>query len=218
MADDTKQTDFRFSEQFEPDVFWQQHGRKVTGGLLAVIVVGVVIFLWQQRVAQQAEEVAQRLATARDAASLEAILRDDPSKEVAGQTRLRLADLHYREGRYAEAAQHYRAFLEKFPGHALAPSAQIGLAAVEEAQGNLPAARQQYERLAVASADNYTVGLAKLGAARCAEAMGQLKEARQMYEELMALVQGTPLQGTAYLRWAVIGRELPAPAPPAATP
>ncbi len=210
MAANTKQTDFRFSQQFEPDVFWEQHSRQVLGGLLAVIAIGLVIFYWQRHTTRQAEEAAQRLATAHDAGTLQAIIHDYPGKEAATQAELRLADLQFRQGQYVEAGKQYQAFLDQFPQNSLAPSAQLGLAAIQEAQGNFQKARQQYERLAAVSADNYTALLAKQGAARCAEAMGQLKEARQMYEELMAQAQGTPLQGEAYLRAAIIDRELPA--------
>lgn len=215
MTEDTKQTDFSFSEQFEPDVFWEQHSRQIMGGFFVVVVVGLVIFYWQHRISQQADEAAQRLAAAHDVKALESIIRDYPGRAVAGQAQLRLADLEFRDGRYAEAGQQYRTFLEQFPKDPLTPNAQLGLAAVQEALGDLQTARQQYERLTAPSGDNYSVALAKLGAARCAEAMGQLKEARQMYEELMALTQGTPLQTPAYLRWSILGRELPATTMPA---
>ena len=57
-------------EQFEPDVFWQRHGRKVLWGVVGIAVLGVIAFLWQKNAADQAEAVAARLASANDVASL----------------------------------------------------------------------------------------------------------------------------------------------------
>lgn len=208
MAEDTKQTDYSFSEQFEPDVFWQVYGRKIVSGLVVVVAVGLIIFLWQQNKVRAAATAAERLATARDGAALEAVIRDYAGQPVAALARLQLAAFYFQTGRVPEAAQQYQTFLNDHPHHPLAPTAQLGLATAAEAGGDWLAARQQYERLAGTATENYTLVLAKLGLARCAEQSGQLKEAQQLYEELMALTQGTALQARLYLRRVVLGREL----------
>lgn len=212
MADNTKQTDFRYSEQFEADVFWELHGRKIMTGVAVLIIVGIGLYFWQHQAQQAADAAAQRLAAAQDVPALEAVIRDYAGKEMSAQAMLRLADVHYREGRYADAAGQYQKFLEQFPKNAFAPSARLGLAAVEEAQGRLDVAGKLYVEIVAADPEGYTVVLAKLGAARCAEAQGRVKDARQLYEEAAALAQGTALQGEAQLRIMVLGRVLPLPA------
>ena len=211
MADISK-SDAGFLEQFEPDVFWEQHGRKVVGGLVAVLAVGLAIFYWQRQGAQEEERAAARLAMARDPNSLQAIVRDYPGKEVAAQAMLRLGDVYFQEGKFADAATTYQQFLTSFPRHNQTPAALLGLAAVQEVGGNFEAAKGQYMQLVTSHPDAYTAIAAKLGAARCAVKLGQKKEARQLYEELMPLVQGTPWQTEVTLGWTVLSREAEASA------
>ena len=215
MAKEAPKTDLQFLEQFEPDAFWEDHAPKIMGVVVVLALIGLGIYLWQRHVADEKRVATERLAAAQDEASLRTVVGDYPGQEVAAQALLRLADLYFQQRKYDQAATQYQTFLEKFPAHSLVPSAQLGLAASHEAQGNMEAAKKGYEQLTAIQATGYTAASAKMGAARCAEALGQKKEARQLYEEAMALSRDTPLQGAAYLRWTVLGRDLP-PAPPAA--
>ena len=210
MAKDAPKTDLQFFEQFEPDLFWEQHSAKIMGVVLAVVLIGLGIYLWQRHATDQKRIATERLAAAQDEAALQALVTDYPGQEVAAQAELRLADLDYQHAKYDQAATEYQRYLEKFSTHAFVPTAQLGLAAVREAQGSFDAAKKQYEQLTALQGTGYVAASAKLGAARCAEALGQKKEARQLYEEAMALSRDTPLHTTAYLRWTVLGRDLPA--------
>ncbi len=204
----------RIVDQFNFEVFWEQHGQKIMTGLLVLIALGGGAFFWQRHAARQAEAAATRLATAQDAGALELLAQEYAGKEIGAQALLRQAEVLFRNTQYGEALRVYDQFLQQYPRHPFAPTALLGQATVLEAQGNYAAAKDQYLRLAGEHGNNYARTAARLGAARCAELLGQLREARQLYEETLAAAQGTPWESEAYTRWVVLGRELP-PEPPA---
>ena len=206
MAEISK-SDAGFLGQFEPDLFWEQHGRKVVVGLVAVLAVGLGIVYWRNQRAEEEERAAVRLATARDPYSLQGIIKDYPGKEVAAQALLRLGDLYFQQGMLADAANAYQQFLAAFPRDDQVPAALLGLATIQEASGNFAAAKEQYIQLVTSRPNAYTSIAAKLGAARCAFKLGQKKEARQLYEELLPVVQETPWQMETQLGWTLLARE-----------
>ena len=211
-------------ENFEPEVFWQEHGRKITWAIVGLVAIGLIAYVYQSQAQQRLETATARLASAKDAATLEQLIRDYPRQDVTAKALLRLADLHYHDTnhtKYAEAQAAYQQFLAAFPNHAFANSAHLGLAAVLEAQAKYEDARNAYGQLVTIGGQSYTVIAARIGTARCTELMGQKKEARQLYEELLPLVQNSPWQNEVYLRWAVLARDVPkepaVPAPAAAS-
>jgi len=206
VATSAKQ-DASFLEQFEPDVFWTQHGQKITWGAICIAALVVIFLVWQRQKSQRAEEAASRLAVANDEMALQGIIQDYAGQEVTASAMIRLADLYFRSGRYAEAATTDQKLLSAFPRHPLVQTAVLGLAAVQEAQGNYSAARDQYTQLASSYPNGYASLAARMGAARCTELLGQAKEARQMYEELLPMAQGTPWQNEALVRWTVLSRQ-----------
>ena len=214
---DTSKTAMDEMQQFEPDVFWEHHGTKIIIGILAVLGLGVAIYLWQRQQADQAEAAATRLATAQDKTALERIVQDYRGKEPAAQALLRLGDFEFQAGQFTEAAAAYQQFLNQYPRHALTESALLGQAAAAEAQGNFQDAQRLYAQLSAAHPQGYTTLSAWMGEARCLEALGQLKDAHHKYEEIMAAAQGTHWAQAAYVRWVVLGRDLP-PEPPAPAP
>lgn len=203
---DTNKINFSDLEQFEPDLFWQTHGRKIIWATAAVLAVGLIAYFWQQQRLQETDAAAARLAQAADATSLQQIIQEFPDAEVSAAAMIRLADLYYREGRYPDAAKTYQEFLVKFPKHFLADAARLGLAAIQEATGNYEGARSLYSQLANANPPGYGAVSAKLGMARCSELMGKADEARQLYNEVMAADQTGTWQGEAFFRWTVLGR------------
>jgi tetratricopeptide (TPR) repeat protein len=196
--------------QFEPDVFWQKHGRKIVWGTVVALAIGVVAYLWQQQHIQEADSACVRLAqTGDDVAALQQIIQNYPDSDVAAAVKIRLGDIHFRGGRYQEAATVYQQFLEKHPKHFLADAARLGLASIQEAVGNADAARTAYKQLISVNPEGYVVMPAKLGTARCLEMLGQPNEARQMYNEIMAASdKAGAWQGEAFFRWTVLGRLL----------
>lgn len=222
MAEPNKQ-DAAFLQQFEPDVFWQQHGKKVLGGLAALAVVGFGAYYYQRQAAEQEEAAAAQIALAVDPATLQRLAQDFQGKPIGAQALLRLAEMQMLAGRNKEAGEAFQSFLTQFPNHPMTESALLGLAAAQESAGDFQAAKTQYQQILLSRPSSYVAIAAKLGAARCAEALGLTKEALQAYEELRPALRGSPWETEVNLRYMVLIRTQPAvsaaPAPaPAAQP
>jgi len=205
VAESTKQ-DFEFLQQFEPDVFWQQHGKKIMAAVAVVVAVGLIAYYRQQQAVEQEQLAATRLAQASDTGTLRQLAQEFRGKGLAAQALMRLAEAESQAGKYKEAAAAYQEFLGMFPNHSLVASAQLGLAVAQEAQGNFELAKGQYEQLVNARPNSYTVVAAKLGAARCAEALGQTKEALQRYEEVKPVIQSSAWETEVGVRYLVLSR------------
>jgi TolA-binding protein len=205
VAETTKQ-DLEFLQRFEPDVFWEQHGKKVLIGLGALILIGLAAFYRQRQSAEQQEAASAELARATDPAALERIAQSYRGKPLAAQALLRMAEQQAEKGQYKAAEATFQRFLQEFPRHEMVASAKLGLAAMQEAQGNFEAAKSQYQQLAASSPTGYAAVPARLGVARCADALGQVKEAQQAYEELRPMIQGSPWETEVYIRSMVLGR------------
>ncbi|MGO9244543.1 MAG: tetratricopeptide repeat protein [Verrucomicrobiia bacterium] len=203
------QDDLRITDQFDFEVFWEKHGKQITGGVIAVAAFGLLLLYWQHQANYQVEQANENLAHATDSASLQAVARDFPKSPVAPEALARLADLFYRNGRYPEAASTYQSLIRDFPSHPLAVSGKLGLAEVLEAQGNTDGAKAQYSQIINSGPNSYIANAAKMGLARCLEVQGQKKEARQLYEELLAVGQNSPWFEKAYLRMVVLNRDVP---------
>jgi TolA-binding protein len=206
MARDA-QDELRITNQFNFEVFWAEHGKRITTAVVAIGILGFVLLYWQHQSSQQGEQAADRLAHATDLASLEQVTRDYPKSPVAAEALSRLADVYYRNGKYAEAASTYERIARDFPTHPLAESAKVSLAGILEAQGNLEGASTQYSQIINSGPNSYVANAAKMGLARCLEGQGRKKEARQLYEEILASGQNSPWFSQAYLQWVVLNRD-----------
>src|SRR5437867_2625220 len=205
VAETTRQ-EAEFLQQFEPDVFWQKHGKKILIGVAAIVLIGLAAVYRQRLAAEQEEAAAAELAQARDPAALQRLAQDYRGQPLGAQALLRLAEERLQAGQYQEASATFQQFINEFPRHPMLESAQLALAATQEAQGNLEAARNQYQQIVLTSPKGYTAIAARLGAARCAEALGLTKEAQQIYEELRPITQGSPWETEVYVRWTVLSR------------
>ncbi len=216
MADTSKQ-DIEFLKQFEPDVFWQQYGKKILTGLAVILAVGLFVYFRQRQAAEQEQTAAAQLAGAQDPGTLQRLAQEYRGRPIGAQALLRLAHLEAREGRYPEAAEAFKSFLAQYPSHPMTDTAEFGLAAIQEAQGDFQGAKTQYEQIARNRPGSYTAIAAKLGYARCCEALGLTKEALQAYEELRPQVRGSAWETEVNLRWMVLSRTQP-PATAASEP
>src|SRR6266403_4907405 len=131
------QDGLRITDEFDFEVFWAKQGKRITIAVVAVAVIGIAVLYRQHQSTEQAELAADRLASAMDVASLEAIARDFPGSTTAGNALLRVADFYYRNGKYTEAASTYERIEKEIPTYPLADSAKLSKAAIMEAQGNL---------------------------------------------------------------------------------
>jgi TolA-binding protein len=215
---ETSKQDIEFLKQFEPDVFWQQHGKKILAGLAVALLVGLFMYYRQRSATEQAEAAAAQLAAARDPATLQRIAQDYRGQPIGAQALLRLAQEEAHAGRYPQAGEAYQSFLAQYPSHAMADTAQLGLAAVQEAQGDFQNAKMRYEQILRSRPGSYTAIAAKLGYARCCEALGLTKEAMQAYEELRPVTRGSAWETEVTLRWMVLSRSQPPAALPPAVP
>ena len=206
---ETSKQDVDFLQQFEPDVFWQQHGKKILTGVAVVVLIGLAAYYWQKQAADQEEAAAAQLAIATDPAALQRLAQDYRGKAIGAQAQLRLAELYSQTGLYKESGDAFQAFLSQYPNHALTESAQLGLAAAQEAQGNFQEAKSQYQQILLGHPSGYTAAGAKLGMARCDEGLGLTKEALQAYEELRPVVRGLPWETEVYVRSMVLTRSQP---------
>ena len=188
MARDA-QDDLRITDQFNFEVFWADHGKQVTAAVVTIVGVGFVLLYWQHQSSMQAEQAADSLARATDVSALERVIQDFPKSKTAAEALSQLADLYYRNAKYAEAASTYGIILRDFPTYPLAESAKLSLATVLEAQGNMNGAGAQYQQIISSSPNSYVGNAARMGLARCLEIQGQRKEARQTYEEILAMGQ-----------------------------
>ena len=207
MAQDA-QDDLRITDQFDFEVFWANYGTRITIAVVAVLAVGFVVFYRQHQSNLRAEQAAESLARATDVSSLEWVIRSFPGSQPAAEGLSRLADLYYRDGKYADAANTYQRIEREFSGHPLAESAKLGVATVLEAQGNWDGAKAEYSQILSANPNSYVANAAKLGLARCSEIQGRKKEAAQYYEEVAASAQNSPWFQQAYLRLLVLNRDV----------
>lgn len=212
---DTPNQDVQFLQNFEPDVFWQQHGRKILWAVGALALIGIVAVYQQRQAAEREEDAAARLAQAADPGALSAVAQEFSGKPIGAQALVRMGELHYQAGRLNEAGAAYQEVVNRYPGNPLADVARLSLVAIVESQGNFEAAKTQYFQLAN-QPTSYLAVAAKIGMARCAEALGQTKEAQQLYEDLAPAVRGTSWEATVFVRRAICTRTvgpLPPPSP-----
>ncbi len=184
------QNDFGYGEQFEPDLFWENHGQKILLGALAVIVIGVALYMLQARARSVEEESLARLYRSATPSEIEAVAQAYAGKPVAAIALLRLAERQFDANQFDEASKAYEQFIQKFPSHPAVASARLGLIAVQEAKHQYTEARRMYEDFAKRYPTHPLTVTALLGIARCADAMGQVDEAIQLYEEAKAAITG----------------------------
>jgi tetratricopeptide (TPR) repeat protein len=185
MANEPK-NDFGYGEQFEPDVFWEAHGRKIIWGLVGLVVLTVAGYYWQATAQAERENMATRFSEAETPDALESLIRDYGTKPVAANALLKLGTLQFEAGRFDEAEQVYKRFIQGFPSHPLVPQARYGLAVVAEARGQHGEASQLYQNFVQQYVTSPLVPAARVGLARCAEALGQKEQALQLYQDAVA--------------------------------
>src|SRR5436309_8253147 len=103
MAETNKQ-DLEFLKQFEPDVFWQQHGKKITTGVAVAALIGLFFYFRQKNAAERVESASAQLATARDSGTMQRLAQEFRGQSIGAQALLRLAQGEAQAGRHKEAA------------------------------------------------------------------------------------------------------------------
>ena len=155
----------------------RERARLFASGALAVVAIIVAInyFIESQEadrlqaaallgdvlMVEQGGEPAEAIRYAEDLVSSYA------GTPAAAQGTVLLANLHYAQGRYAEARGYYQSYLDNYePVDVLAYAAQSGLGACLEAEGQFLAAAQHYEAYAAQQAGTIREAMARMEAAR----------------------------------------------------
>ena len=97
---ETNKSPVELLAKIEPELFWQQQGRKIVWGLVAVLAIVVVVVHVQRQAAERENEAAVRVAQAADPDVLLQLARAYPGKNVGAQALLRAADLQSQAGRF----------------------------------------------------------------------------------------------------------------------
>lgn len=137
----------------------------------AVALLGDVLMAEQGGQISEAIRLGEQLATSYS------------GTPAAGQGLVLLANMHYTEGRIAEARSYYRDYLEEYePIDVIAYAAESGLASCLEAEGQLLEAGRYYEAYADREADTISAALALMEAARVYGTAGDGKKQRELLE------------------------------------
>ena len=117
---------------------------------------------------------------------------------AAAQGVVLLANLHYAQGRYAEARGYYQSYLDNYePLDVLAYAAQSGLGACLEAEGQLLAAAQHYEAYAAQQAGTIREAMARMEAARIYGLAGDSDKQQALLEEVSRTFAQYPIAAQA---------------------
>jgi tetratricopeptide (TPR) repeat protein len=200
--------DFGYGEQFEPDVFWQNHGRKIILGLAAGAVIAVAGYFWQSSAESAREEMTTRFSQAKTAEDYERIIQDYGTKPVAANALFKLASIRFDEKRHDDAEQAYKTFIQQFPQNPLVPSARFGLAMIVEARGEFAKAKEMYQQFLGQYPSSALNPAVRVAVARCTEALGQTAEAEQLYQDAEAAASGQTARGTFWAMEASARRDL----------
>ena len=178
------------------------------GGALAVVVVIVAInYFIESKEADRLKAAAllgDVLMVEQGGEPTEAIrLAEELVSSYAGtsaaaQGTVLLANLHYAQGRYAEARGYYLSYLDNYePLDILAYAAQSGLGACLEAEGQLVAAAQHYESYAAQQAGTIREAMARMEAARIYGLAGDSDKQQALLEEVSRTFAQYPIAAQA---------------------
>ena len=117
---------------------------------------------------------------------------------AAAQGIVLLANLHYAQGRYAEARGYYQSYLDNYePVDVLVHAAQSGLGACLEAEGQFLAAAQHYETYAAQQAGTIRDAMARMEAARIYGLAGESDKQQALLEQVSRTFVQYPIAAQA---------------------
>ena len=179
----------------------------VSGALAVVVVIVAINYFIESQEANQLKAAAllgDVLMVEQGGEPTEAIrLAEELVASYAGtpaaaQGTVLLANLHYAQGRYAEARGYYQNYLANYePVDILAYAAQSGLGACLEAEGQLVAAAQHYEAYAAQQAGTIREAMARMEAARIYGLAGDSDKQQALLEEVSRTFSQYPIAAQA---------------------
>ena len=175
-----------------------EHRRQliIAGALVAAVVVGILLWRWQQQ--QSGVRANQALFLLPPAIPFEPnapvarsedfirVSKEHP-KSTAGEHALLLAaGSLYSESRYGEAQQHFEKFLNTYPDSPFFAQASLGVASSLDAQGKTDDAVAKYQQVVARHANEPSVANgARMSLAAALERQKKPAEALKIYDELM---------------------------------
>lgn len=161
---------------------------KEANRLKAAALLGDVLMVEQGGEPTEAIRLAEELASSSAYAGTPA----------AAQGTVLLANLHYEQGRYAEARSYYQRYLDNYePLDVLAYAAQSGLGACLEAEGQLLAAAEHYEARAAQRAGTIHEAMARMEAARIYGLAGERDKQQALLEQVSRAFAQYPIAAQA---------------------
>lgn len=169
---------------------------------LQIVVISVVVLVlgwvfYDYYTEMQAKKGASLLASGLQAESseqrvqlLEAVINDYGRTDAARWSKLELAHIDYREGRFEAAAAKYKEILDAVPAASpLAPLTRLNLAQTYEQAGQYDQAIAEYNKLkqAVGFTNQAYMGLGRMYMVKDDPA-----QARKIYQELLTSLEETP--------------------------
>lgn len=165
---------------------------KVSGGILATLILGGGAFLHRRHMQQQAWE---RFALATTLAyggrpdqaleQLKQLAEELPAADAAGYGLLLAGDIHYQRGQYEEALKRYNAVLESGRPRAALPLAQGNIAIALEASGKAQEAAASAQRFLETYPDHFFAPQVHASFARSLQASGQTEQAKAAYQKIV---------------------------------
>lgn len=156
--------------------------------LKAAALLGDVLMVEQGGEPTEAIRLAEELASSSAYAGTPA----------AAQGTVLLANLHYEQGRYAEARSYYQHYLDNYePLDVLAYAAQSGLGACLEAEGQLLAAAEHYEASAAQRAGTIHEAMARMEAARIYGLAGERDKQQALLKQVSRAFAQYPIAAQA---------------------
>lgn len=161
---------------------------KEANRLKAAALLGDVLMVEQGGEPTEAIRLAEELVSSSSYAGTPA----------AAQGTVLLANLHYEQGRYAEARSYYQRYLDNYePLDVLAYAAQSGLGACLEAEGQLLAAAEHYEAHAAQRAGTIHEAMARMEAARIYGLAGERAKQQAQLEQVSRAFTQYPIAAQA---------------------
>lgn len=161
---------------------------KEANRLKAAALLGDVLMVEQGGEPTEAIRLAEELVSSSSYAGTPA----------AAQGTVLLANLHYEQGRYAEARSYYQRYLDNYePLDVLAYAAQSGLGACLEAEGQLLAAAEHYEAHAAQRAGTIHEAMARMEAARIYGLAGERDKQQAQLEQVSRAFTQYPIAAQA---------------------
>jgi tetratricopeptide (TPR) repeat protein len=162
-----------------------------TGIMVAVMLVALVIGYvrdMQQEAELSAWSAAAEARSNPDAEQLgkrlEDVVAKHPGTKAAFHCKLEIMQIHFDEGRTAEAMTVAKAILKEYRSNPYAQQVRADYARLLETEGKWVEALRQYE-MVLAQKNSYVKGEALLGKARCLQQDNRPEEARAIYKDLV---------------------------------